>query len=61
MKTFKCPHNEFQAIGDEAYCRQCRSLIFSIEETKIREMKLNNIIFNNPKIILTIKFLERFI
>lgn len=61
MKTFKCPHNEFQAIGEEAYCRQCKCLIFSVEETKRREMKLNQLIFNNPKIVVTIKFLKGFI
>ena len=61
MNNFKCPHNEFQAIGDEAYCRQCKSLIFSVEETKRREMKLAKYISLNPKIMITIKFLETFI
>lgn len=60
MRSFKCPHNEFQAIGDEIYCRKCKSLIFSVEETTRREIKLARLIFNNPKIVVTIKFMETF-
>jgi hypothetical protein len=61
MKHFSCPHNEFQAICNEVYCRQCKCLIFSEEETTRREMKLAKLITNNPKIIVTIKWLETFI
>lgn len=61
LQTFICPHSELHALCKEIYCRQCRSLIFSIEETKKREMKLAQLIYNNPKIVITIKFLEKFI
>jgi len=60
MKHFKCPHNKFQSISDEAYCRECKSFIFSIEETTRREMKLNRLITNNPKFFVTIEFMETF-
>ncbi|RLG09562.1 hypothetical protein DRN73_09695 [Candidatus Pacearchaeota archaeon] len=60
MKHFKCPHNELQANCEEVYCRKCKSLIFSIEETKRREMKLNKMITKNPKFVVTIKFMENF-
>lgn len=60
MKTFKCPHNEIKADCEEVYCRQCNSLIFSIEETKRREIKLSRLITNNPRVVVTIKFMETF-
>ena len=38
MKHFKCSHNEIKADCKEVYCRHCKSLIFSVEETKRREI-----------------------
>lgn len=57
-----CIHKVFHNYGShlEIYCRQCNSFIFTEEETKRREMKINTLIFNNPKIVVTIKFMETF-
>lgn len=42
-RTFTCPHEELEVfIGDpKVYCRQCKSIIFSEEETHTKEMQLN--------------------
>ena len=60
--TFSCPHMKIELFGrnQEVYCRKCKSLIFSEEETKRREMKLNQMITKNPKFVVTIKFMETF-
>ena len=44
-ETFTCPHGtSYALIGSdhEYYCRECKSLIFSKEETEKEEVKLNN-------------------
>ncbi len=42
--TYKCPHEEFEVYGSHqrVYCRQCKSIVFSVEETKRQEKELNN-------------------
>lgn len=42
-RTYKCPHEEFTVNGSDqqVYCRQCKSLIYSVEETTKQEMSLN--------------------
>ncbi len=42
-RTFICPHEEFEVLGcgQQVYCRQCKSIIFSEEETHREEMQLN--------------------
>lgn len=42
-KTFKCPHIEIEVFGcdQEVYCKQCKSLIFSVEETERQERIIN--------------------
>lgn len=43
-QTFTCPHGTTEALiglEHEYYCRQCKSIVYSVQETKEQEMSLN--------------------
>lgn len=43
-ETYKCPHGTSEALigsDHECYCNQCKSIIYSEEETIKQEMSLN--------------------